>query len=217
MSHYSAVPHHTTDQAARATRRLIELVESYLQRLCAPGAGEPGAHVVTLIARSPASPAAGALAAKADELGARQVSARIIFAKPAPTEALEDQLSAMQPLLRGERITERVRWARNSGLLDAHEQMCLGAAICWSGDAMRRSPQRQGVLDMVEEGAPDAVRRASLAFSAMWAASHPLSSRHLRGEKRKVFDSLSEMALALHHREAGHVAIPSVGEDTTRH
>lgn len=217
MSRFSDAPTKTVDQAARATRRIVELIEIYLRQLKAKSSPEPGDYVVSLVARSPASPAAGALAAKADDLGAQQVSARVIFAKPAPTEALDDVLRALKPVLRGESIPVRVRWARNPGLLDAHEQMTLGSAICWSGDAMRRSPQRPGVLEMAEENAPDAVRRASLAFSALWAASRPLSRNLVNGDKRRTLDSLSDMAMAVHRREGGDVTIPSISEDTTRH
>jgi len=217
MSKPTATPNLANDHAARAARRLMELIDMYLRGIAQRGAGEPGDYVATLIARSPASPVAGALAAKADELSARQVSVRFVFAKPAPPEALDEFLSAVRPALRGESVSTRVRWARNPGLLDAHEQLTLGASVCWSGDAMRRSPQRPGAVDLVEVNAPDAVRRAVMSFSAVWTASQPLNNSHLRGDRRKIFDSLSEMAMAVHHRESGGVTIPSIGEDTTRH
>jgi len=217
MSRFSDLPNRTTDHGARATLRIVELIESYIRHLrCAPSE-EAGDYVVTLVARSPASPAAGALAAKADELGAEQVGANVIFAKPAPSDTLEDVLGAIRPLLRGEAVPARVRWARNPALLDAHEQLTLGSSICWSGDAMRRSPQRPQALEMAEESAPDAVRRAALGFSALWTASKPLSSNQMGGEKRRVYDSLSDMAMAVHQRESGEVAIPSITDNTTRH
>lgn len=217
MSRFSDLPNRTTDHAARATLRIVELIDSYLRHLRGAPSEEAGDYAVTLVARSPASPAAGALAAKADELGAEQVSANIIFAKPAPSDTLEEVLRAIRPVLRGEAVPARVRWARNPALLDAHEQLTLGSSICWSGDAMRRAPQRPHALEMAEDCAPDAVRRASLGFSALWAASKPLSTSQMRGEKRRVYDSLSDMAMAVHQRESGEVAIPSISDNTTRH
>jgi len=61
------------------------------------------------------------------------------------------------------------------------------------------------------------VRRAALGFSALWTASKPLSSNQMGGEKRRVYDSLSDMAMAVHQRESGEVAIPSITDNTTRH
>ena len=217
MSRFSDSPTQTPDHAVRATRRLAELIETYLRRLARQPSQEAGDYTITLIARSPASPAAGALAVKADDLGAQQVSANVIFAKPAPSEALEDVLLALKPLLRGESVAARVRWARNPALLDAHEQITLGTNICWSGDAMRRSPQRPGVLEITEEGAPDAVIRAASAFSALWAASKPLRQSHPTAVKRSTFAPFADMGMSLHQRENSGVTIPSIGEDTTWH
>jgi len=217
MSRLTDLSNHTSDHAARATLRIEELIDSYLRALSSAPSEETGAYCVTLVARSPASPAAAALAAKAKELGAQQVTASIIFAKPAPSDALEDVLRAIRPVLRGEAVAARVRWARNPALLDAHEQLTLGASICWSGDSMRRAPQRPQALEIAEEGAPDAVRRAALGFSALWAASKPLTTSQIRSEKRRVYDSLSDMAMAVHQREGGEVAIPSISDNTTRH
>ena len=217
MSRSPDLPNRTTDHAARATLRIVELIDIYLRQLRAAPSEQAGDYVVTLIARSPASPAAGALALKADELAADQVGAHLIFGKPAPSDALEDVLGALKPALRGESVPSRVRWARNPALLDAHEQLTLGSAICWSGDAMRRAPQRPQALEIFDESAPDTVRRALLAFSALWAASKPLTSSHMRMDKRPVYDSLSDMAMAVHQRESGEVAIPSIGDNTTRH
>ncbi|MFP4539294.1 MAG: hypothetical protein ACLFPA_13450, partial [Dichotomicrobium sp.] len=191
------------DHGERTTRRIVELIDSYLRHLRNSPSQEASDYGITMIARSPASPVAGALAAKAGELGRQQVSARLIFAKPAPTEVLDEVLHAVKPVLRGERISARVRWARNPGLLDAHEQMTLGAGTCWSGDAMRRSPQRPDALEIVEEDSPGAVRRAALAFSALWAASKPLDQGYFSAEKRRAFDTLSELAMAVHRRESG--------------
>lgn len=217
MSRLTDLPTRTSEHPARATLRIVELIDSYLRALGSAPSEETGAYCVMLVARSPASPAAAALALKAQELGAQQVTARIIFAKPAPSDALDDVLSAIRPVLRGEAVAARVRWARNPALLDAHEQFTLGASICWSGDSMRRAPQRPQALEIAEEAAPDAVRRAALSFSALWAASKPLTTSQIRSEKRRVYDSLSDVAMAVHQREGGEVAIPSISDNTTRH
>jgi len=95
--------------------------------------------------------------------------------------------------------------------------MTLGSTICWSGDAMRRSPQRPGVLEIAEQDAPASVRLAGMAFSALWSACVPLTRAQMAGDKRRLFDSLSEMALAVHRKESAGVTIPSASETSTRH
>ena len=144
MSLISDSPNQQPDHAYRSACRIIELIETYQHSLKNAVAPEAADYTVTLIARSPLSPAAAALATKAEDLAAHEIGARIILAKPAPTEALQELIQALKPVLRGEVVSGRVRWARNPSLLDAHEQMTLGSTICWSGDAMRRSPQRPG-------------------------------------------------------------------------
>lgn len=217
MSLFSDAANTRPDHAHRSACRIIELMESYLHGLKGAAAPEAADYSVTLIARSPLSPAAAALATKAEDLAAHEIGARIIFAKPAPAEALEELLEALKPVLRGERAAARVRWARNPSLLDAHEQVTLGSTICWSGDAMRRSPQRPGVLEIAEEDAPMSVRLAAMAFSALWSACVPLTRAQMAPGKPRLFDSLSETALAVHRREAAGVTIPSVSQNSTRH
>ncbi len=217
MSLYSDLANTQPDHAARSACRIIELIDAHLRghrTTCAPEAAD---YAVTLIARSPLSPAAAALATRAEDLAAHEIGARIILANPAPTEALRELMQALKPVLRGENVATRVRWARNPSLLDAHEQMTLGSTICWSGDAMRRSPQRPGVLEIAEVENPAAVRLAGMAFSALWSACVPLTRSQMAGDKRRLFDSLSEMALAVHRKEAAGVTIPSIAESDTRH
>ena len=66
---------------------------------------------------------------------------------------------------------ELIRWARNPRLLEAHEQVTYGEAMCWSGDAMRRDADKRNALDLVRRGSSGAVRLGRLAFEALWAAS----------------------------------------------
>jgi len=218
MSLFSDAANKQPDHAYRSACRIIELIDTYLRGLRSTAAvPEAADYTVTLVVRSPLSPAAAALATRAEDLAVHEIGARIILAKPAPSEALEELLQATKPVLRGENVAARVRWARNPSLLDAHEQMTLGSTICWSGDAMRRSPQRPGVLEIAEQDAPSSVRLAGMAFSALWSACVPLSRSQMAGDKRRLFDSLSEMALAVHRKEAAGVTIPSMGENSTRH
>jgi hypothetical protein len=217
MGFLSAFQRKKPDDDGGSAYRIVELLDRYLNALDQHGNLGPREYCVSLIARAPSSPAAFALALRADELGKRHVQARLIFAKPAPSDVLVDLLREMRPLFRGESASERVRWARNPGLLDAHEQLTLGSSFCWSGDAMRRSPQRQPALELIEENAPGSVRLAALAFSAMWSASKRLSPAQTGTARRSVLSSLSDVALAVHRRETAAMPFDAAGDEVTRH
>ncbi len=217
MGFLSAFQKKKPDDDGGAAYRIVELLDRYLHALDQGDAMGPREYCVSLIARAPASPAAFALALRAGELAQRHVQARVILAKPAPSDVLTELLREIRPLFRGEPASERVRWARNPGLLDAHEQLTLGSSFCWSGDAMRRSPQRRPALELIEENAPGSVRLAALAFSAMWSASRPLSAAQTGASRRSVLSSLSEVALAVHRRETASVSLNAMGDEVTRH
>jgi hypothetical protein len=136
---------------------------------------------ITLIARSPSMAAARALILHASEIRRQQIGVHIVFAKLAPIDQLA-QLSAALQLVdpRNPRVG-KIRFIRNSALLDAHEQLVLGRELCWTGDMLRRCDEHRNGLDIVEEGQPGPIRLAELSFSAMWAAAKPVPGRALNG------------------------------------
>lgn len=217
MGFFSAFHRKPANTDTDAAYRIVELIDRYLADLETSRSSASNQFTVTLIARSPVSPAACALKLKAQELGLRHVHARVIFAKPAPAESLGGFVREIRPLLRGELATARIRWARNPGLLDAHEQLTLGASICWSGDAMRRAPQRCNALELAEVNAPGSVRLAVLAFSAMWAASKLLTCNQLEEGRKHWLGSMAPLAMPAHLRARSGVELPGHGEDVTRH
>ena len=103
-------------------------------------------RTVTLIARSPASPPAQALAMNLSRFQPMSLEVRIIFVQIAPAGALSFLAQTLTASCRQAPETI-VRWAKNRALLDAHERLTLGTTLCWTGDSMRRSedfPQRDG-------------------------------------------------------------------------
>lgn len=141
------------------------LIARYLAWLSTNPNATPDQRRVTVIARSPASVVVSAIAARGAELNRHNVRVDAIFANLGEAGSLADFFdSVCKPSDRG-----TVRWARNSRLLDAHEQVTLGNATCWSGDCMRRAPGKRDGLDIFEEDAPDAARLGILAFDAIWA------------------------------------------------
>lgn len=130
-------------------------------------------RTITLIARSPASPVAQAFALNLGRFEAGAVEIGIIFTQIAPAEALDFLLRALEGADAGapEHI---IRWAKNRALLDAHERLTLGHALCWTGDTMRRTENTRSVLERVDDVNPVMLAEAHASFHAMWKASKPL-------------------------------------------
>lgn len=134
-------------------QRLHDLVERYIAQLA--GAGQP-AHErsIELIAYSPESPIALALAARLADLAAAGVTVRAIFANVSVEPLLASWLAQ----------AGWVRLARDKRLMEAHEQLVLGASRCWSGDAMRRGATKSDLFESLNEGSPEAARLGRQAF-----------------------------------------------------
>ena len=130
-------------------------------------------RTVTLIARSPASPPAQALAMNLGRFQPLSIEVRVIFAQIAPANALNFISQSLSTACRRQ-PGGIIRWAKNRALLDAHERLTLGHALCWTGDSMRRSEDSRSAFDRVEEGTPSIVGEANASFEALWSASTPL-------------------------------------------
>jgi hypothetical protein len=135
----------------------------------------------TLILRSASSAPALAVVRMKDELERAGISAKTVLAKLEPQEELRQLFMTLTHLAPRQQPTQLIRWARNPRLLDAHEQVTYGDAICWSGDAMRRDADRRNALALFDEATPETTRLGRLAFEALWAASSLVPERHLIG------------------------------------
>ena len=130
-------------------------------------------RTITLIARSPASPPAKALAINLARFQPLSVEVNIIFAQIAPADALDYVVRALGSACR-QSPELVIRWAKNRALLDAHERLTLGRTLCWTGDAMRRSEDTRCALDRAEDCAPAILAEANASFAYLWRASKPL-------------------------------------------
>jgi hypothetical protein len=130
-------------------------------------------RTITLIARSPASPPAIALAMNLSRFQPHSIEVNIIFAQISPADALESFVQALGPICQqGPEII--IRWAKNRALLDAHERLTLGRTLCWTGDCMRRSEDARGRIDRVEDCTPAMLAEALTSFAFLWRASKSL-------------------------------------------
>jgi hypothetical protein len=156
---------------------------------------------LTMILRSPGSDPAKALVGMKGALQHAGVSAKVILARIEPEDDLKQLFASLSELAPQEAAPEIIRWARNPRLLDAHEQVSYGEAMCWSGDAMRRDADRRNALTLFDEEAPDTVRLGRLAFEALWAASSLVPERRLLGPATArpsgAYEQASETAVAV--------------------
>ena len=155
-------------------RRHLQMMSRFVER------GETG-FSLTLILRSAQSDPAKALIGMKGALERAGVRAKVILAKLEPEDELRQLFTALSELASQEAASGLIRWARNPRLLDAHEQVTYGEAMCWSGDAMRRDPDKRNALTLFDEEAPDTVRLGRLAFEALWAVSSLVPERRLTG------------------------------------
>jgi hypothetical protein len=130
-------------------------------------------RTVTLIARSPASPPAQALAMNLGRFQPLSLEVRIIFAQIAPANALNFIGQALNASCRQAPETI-IRWAKNRALLDAHERLTLGKTLCWTGDSMRRPEDSRSAMDRVDDGTPLIIAEANASFEALWSLSNPV-------------------------------------------
>jgi hypothetical protein len=132
-----------------------------------------GQRIVTLIARSPVSSPAQALAINLGRFQPLSIEVRIILAQIGPANALNLLMQALSACCRSAPETT-IRWAKNRALLEAHERLTLGRTLCWTGDSMRRSEDSRSAIDRVDDGTPGIIAEASASFEALWCASKPL-------------------------------------------
>lgn len=164
----------------QAIARHEDFIDKFIEILSTRASPQGDEREVTVIARSPASPVARAVMARGEELRQRGARIKIIFAELGADGEMAACAETLQGLHAGGSARESFRWARNACLLDAHEQLILGSAMCWSGDCMRRDPGKIDALDLFEHDAPKAVKLGVLAFDAIWAICEIVPASRLR-------------------------------------
>jgi hypothetical protein len=191
-------PFHTASPL-QAASRFDHCFAAYGLNLIKQASPEQG--TVTLIARSPASPPAQALAMNLQRFQPLSIEVRIIFAQLGPVSALDFVLQALSTACRRP-PEETVRWAQDRRLLDAHECLTLGQTLCWTGDSMRRSEDSRSAIDRFydDDRNPEIIAGAIASFSALWEVAKPLPKTLFAGAQAQ------NAAAALEEQPAQHLA-----------
>lgn len=188
MGFLSAFHKKPTGDCQILIERLAMRLGGCLQTLEAKGSSLTD-RSLTLIARSPSSEIARALALQAEYLRRKEFSARIIFARLGPVELAAEMAWTLQLTSGGDCKESSVRIIKTPALLNAHEQLVIGEHCCWTGDMLRRAEGNRNGLDIWEDESVGAAKLAQFAFNAIWPLAKPVPSSVLTGRRRVLRDS----------------------------
>jgi hypothetical protein len=119
--------------------------------------------VYRLVALSPDSPVAKALADIAAEAAALGINIEAVF--------LRTMASASGPAAPASFPV--CRHVSDTRVIDAHEQLVLGPQTTWIGDAMRRDPGKRDAYERFSEACEMTATNAIRAFDRLWSMGKP--------------------------------------------
>lgn len=125
-----------------------------------------GITELLVIALSVKSPVVMALKQALAEIEGLRVMTRMVLTTLPENDPVEE-LGVLAPA--------ELRWAKNPRLLDAHEQLVIGADASWTGDCMRRDPMKRDAFHSFNTDCPEATGWAHVSFERIWQASSPLA------------------------------------------
>jgi hypothetical protein len=163
-------PHHARMSITRRAEKELRLAAFIARGLQGAAAMPPAPGAVMAMARSVQSPLVKAIAARAPDIAAAGGTVRLMLARPDGL-ALTDALAAM----RAAALACQVRLARNPRLIEAHEQLTIGARIAWTGDSMRRDPAICDAYESFVEDCPEIAAAAAATFERLWRDCAPLA------------------------------------------
>jgi hypothetical protein len=135
------------------------------------GAMPPAERTLLVMARSAQSPVVKSIAALAREIASSGRRVRTILAR-ADRAGLADAAIAAQAAA----LDLEVRLTRNPRLIEAHEQLVIGARSCWTGDSMRRDPATCDAYESFVEDCPAMAAAARSTFERLWTDAEPFTS-----------------------------------------
>lgn len=155
--------------------KLKEFILSYLvEQGDVSGGGTAGPEVL-LVARSPASPVAKAVAAVAAGQTTGFALHVIFMSSPARDQALEGGVDVTH-------YANAVGIIASPRFADVHEQLVLGASMVWFGDSMRREPEKRDAFERYMRNNNEAGRDARRTFTRLWTHASPVAVTRVPGE-----------------------------------
>jgi hypothetical protein len=163
-------PHHARMSITRRGEKELRLAAFITRGLEGAAAAQLAPGALMAIARSIQSPLVKAIVARAPEIAAAGGTVRLMLARP---DGLA--LSAALAAMRAAGLACEVRLAGNPRLIEAHEQLTIGARIAWMGDTMRRDPTTCDAYESFVEDCPEIATAAAATFERLWRDCTPLA------------------------------------------
>lgn len=152
--HDRAPQQQRADIRAEKVRRLSQLVADSVSSAAGDGASGPLKCMV--IAKSEKSAAVAAVKRAREIAGLHAVSVRILFVGSGECSAWSEAVSG-----------DDIQALQHPGLLEVHERLIVGDLAVWTGDSIRRAPDKIDGFESLETDAPS-VLWACRSFEKLW-------------------------------------------------
>ncbi len=151
-------------QVVRKEEKETRLQDFIRQELAELGDAAAGVRCM-ILARSPDSPVARAVAAFASELDSHKIAPRVIFSSVQGDGTATP--SAGADWLKGCNLC----FVRHPQLIDAHELLVMGHQASWIGDSMRRDPQKRDAYECYTRSSAPTAETTARSFEQIWQRS----------------------------------------------
>lgn len=138
-----------------------------------------------IIARSPNSPVARAVAELSDELAALGISIYAVF-------ATTSSLGSVTSRQHGNSDASNVRQVQDPRLLDAHELLLLDDTSSWVGDCMRRDPSLSDAYERFSNNCAFTNASVRSSFQQIWNGARTVKSTWLTESGRQAQATISD-------------------------
>ena len=145
-------------QGTKSQDKKVDALVEFVREQISSGAVAGSAPECLLIALSAKSPVVSAMRLVFEEFKVQSPQMRLILAT-LPENDPAEELACFAPI--------EVRWAANPRFLDAHEQLVVGDTASWTGDCMRRDPEKR---DAFQSFNPDCTEATGWARNLVRAA-----------------------------------------------
>lgn len=155
--------------------RLDQFLGFYLDRIFADWTDRPDQAVLTVLARSPESPVARAIALNSPDLLSAGVAIRAVFARLEPAPLLNEWTDLVLVSAESESApASLLARIKDPALDDLHEQLVIGSEMSWTGDALRRDPLQRDTIEVYDPCCPSTARMSARTFERIWDRAEPI-------------------------------------------
>lgn len=165
--------------------KIRQFIQNSLSLLHADGAGAS----CLLLARSIDSPVARVLAEVIGSGLASNVTVRTIV-----TTADLAHLDVRDVVMNSVAALGESRIARDLRVLEAHEQLVIGANAVWIGDCMRRDPSKRDAYECYADNSGDMAVTARRSFERLWKQALPAAPARSHVTSAASDEPLADMA-----------------------